>query len=281
MVSASVIISAHNEQSGIGRTLDALLSDAQADDLEVIVVCNGCTDATADIARNASHAVVTIELDQASKHAAMRCGDARAGTFPRVYMDADVEITFADMCKLVAAVSSTRVMAAGPARRIPFDGVSRVVRWYYEVWERLPQVESSLFGRGVIAVSREGNARIAKLPPLMSDDLAMSDAFDRNERTIVEEAVVVIRPPRTVGDLIRRRTRAATGNSQADSAGVRKTESRTSVRTIAELAVRTPRMIPRLPIFLGVTLAARLRARGAIRSEDFSTWQRDQSSREG
>ncbi len=279
--SASVIIAAHNEESSIGRTLSTLLTGAPPGDLEVIVVCNGCTDSTADIARSAGPDVVTIELDKPSKHEAMRCGDSRASSYPRVYMDADVEVTFDDMRKLIDTLRSTAKLAAGPQRTIPRTGVSLIVRWYYDVWECLPQVEASLFGRGVIAVSEAGNERISRLPPLMSDDLAMSDAFDPDERIIVNAARVVIRPPRTVADLLRRRTRAATGNNQADSAGARRAESRTSVTTLAKLAVDQPRLIARIPVFLGVTVVARVRARRALKTGDFTTWQRDESSRTG
>ena len=277
----SVIIAAHNEERSIGRTLDTLLDGAPPGDLEVIVVCNGCTDATAEIARSAGPDVVTIELGEPSKHEAMRCGDSHASAYPRVYMDADVEVTFDDMMKLVNTLQSTAKLAAGPRRAIPRAGVSPVVRWYYDVWEQLPQVETSLFGRGIIALSREGNDRISQLPPLMSDDLAMSDAFDPAERIIVNEASVVIRPPRTIADLMRRRTRAATGNSQADSAGARRAESRTSLRTLANLAVENPRLIGRIPVFLGVTVVARIRSRQALKTGDFTTWQRDESSRSG
>jgi glycosyltransferase involved in cell wall biosynthesis len=43
----SVIIPAHNEAGVIDRSLDALLKDATETErarLEVLVVCNGCTD---------------------------------------------------------------------------------------------------------------------------------------------------------------------------------------------------------------------------------------------
>jgi glycosyltransferase involved in cell wall biosynthesis len=278
---ASVIVAAHNEERTVGRTLRALLTGARPGELEVIIVCNGCTDATADVARSSGTGVVVIELDKPSKHDAMRHGDSRANVYPRVYMDADVEITLDSMRRLLDGLHRTGSLAAGPKRSIPREGVSPVVRWYYDVWEQLPQVQSSLFGRGVIAVSRAGNERIAGLPPLMSDDLAMSDAFEPSERIIVNEASVIVRPPRTVGDLLRRRIRAATGNSQADEAGARRADSRTSLRSLARMGIDQPRLITRIPVFLGVTVLARSRARRVVRSGDFTTWQRDESSRTG
>jgi hypothetical protein len=153
------------------------------------------------------------------------------------------------------------------------------VRWYYDVWEALPQVESGLFGRGVVVLSEQGQARVTALPQMMSDDLGMSDSFSHDERRVVPSAVAVVHPPRTVRDLVRRRIRIATGNTQAGQLGVRRPGSRTSARTLLGLAVTRPGLALRLPVFVAVHVAARLGARGALRSGDFTTWQRDESSR--
>src|SRR6478735_2382051 len=47
----SVVIPAHNEAQVIEPNLRALLAGVEPGAFEVVVVCNGCTDATADIAR--------------------------------------------------------------------------------------------------------------------------------------------------------------------------------------------------------------------------------------
>ena len=54
---------------------------------------------------------------------------------------------------------------------------------------------------------------------------------------------------------------------------------RTSTRTLLGLAVTRPGLALRLPVFVAVHVAARLGARRALRSGDFTTWQRDESSR--
>ncbi len=48
---ASIIIPAHDESATIDACLTSLLDDPHCDDLDVLVVCNGCTDDTADRAR--------------------------------------------------------------------------------------------------------------------------------------------------------------------------------------------------------------------------------------
>jgi glycosyltransferase involved in cell wall biosynthesis len=46
----SIIIPAHNESSVIARTLKAMTDGAKPGELDVIVVCNGCSDDTAVVA---------------------------------------------------------------------------------------------------------------------------------------------------------------------------------------------------------------------------------------
>ena len=71
----SVIIPAHNEEVVITRCLQALLEDAPIDAMEVFVVCNGCTDRTAELARAQGYPVQVIEIPEASKVAALNAGD--------------------------------------------------------------------------------------------------------------------------------------------------------------------------------------------------------------
>jgi hypothetical protein len=153
------------------------------------------------------------------------------------------------------------------------------VRWYYQIWERLPVVQEGLFGRGVIALSAEGHARIAALPELMGDDLAASLSFTAPERTVVDRARVVVHPPRTLKDLLRRRVRSMTVTTQA-ATQTRLPGSRTSKSDLKDLLRAAPlRNGPRLAWFLIVTAIARSRARRAVKAGDFTTWLRDESSR--
>ena len=279
MAVASVIIPAHNEAATIGRNLRALRTGMQGDDLDVVVVCNGCTDRTAEVARVAYPGARVIEIGQPSKAEAVRVGNAATDVFPRVHLDADIELSGGAVLQLLEPINRDQVLATAPVRDVPRANCSCWVRWYYDVWESLPQVESGLFGRGVVVLSEEAQARVTALPPMMNDDLGMSDSFSGEERRIVSDAVAVVHPPRTVRDLVRRRIRITTGNAQAGQLGVRRPATRTSVRTLLGLAVGRPGIALRLPVFVGVHVAANLGARQALRSGDFTTWQRDESSR--
>jgi hypothetical protein len=194
-------------------------------------------------------------------------------------VDADVELTTDDALSLASAVSQPGVHAAAPARITPLDGCPWTVRWYYQVWEKLPVVREGLFGRGVIALSEEGHARIAALPELMGDDLAASLSFAPEERRVVERARVVVYPPRTLRDLLRRRVRSMTVTTQA-ATQTRLPGSRTSKADLKALLREAPlRNGPRLAWFVIVTAIARSRARRAVKAGDFTTWLRDESSR--
>lgn len=275
---AGVVIPAHDEAAVLAGNLRRLLAGLEPGRLDVVVVCNGCTDDTAAVAR-AVPGVRVIEIAEASKTLAVAAGNAACTTFPRVHLDADCAIGGADVLRLVAALDAPGVLAVAPERVLDVDGCGWLVRQFYRVWEALPQVRQGLFGRGVFVLSEEGQRRVDALPRVMSDDLAVSEAFAPHERLVVAGALVVVRAPRRLGDLVRRRARVATGVSQADQLGVRRPGSATSVRVLARLALRQPRLAPGVPVFLAVGVVARLRSRRAVRAGDYSTWLRDESSR--
>ena len=75
----SIVVPAHNESSGIARTLSAMTLGCRREELDVLVVCNGCTDDTADIARRFGPAVRVIETEVANKcHALKSWGSVRS-----------------------------------------------------------------------------------------------------------------------------------------------------------------------------------------------------------
>jgi glycosyltransferase involved in cell wall biosynthesis len=275
----SVVIPAHNEASVISRLLAGLLADAHADELQVVVVANGCSDETARIAATFGQRVSVVSTPIASKSHALQLGDTHARGFPRLYVDADVELGIQDVRALADALGEPGVLAAAPTRVLTMDGRPLTVRWYYDIWQRLPGVRDGLYGRGVIGVSEAGHQRLAALPSVMNDDLAASVAFEPTERRVVRGARVVVHPPRTASDLVRRRIRALTGIAQLQGRMEGVGEARTTRLDLMRIVRDEPATVPRLAVFLGVTAVARWKARRPIRSQDFTTWLRDDSSR--
>ncbi|MEU9913820.1 glycosyltransferase family 2 protein [Streptomyces sp. NPDC051001] len=281
----SIVIPAHNEAQVIARLLDSLLADSESreDENDIVVVCNGCTDDTARIAAARGPRVRVVEIPTPSKHAALRAGDDHARGFPRVYVDADVVITGAGVRALTEPLDDgvSGILATAPERQIPLDGCAWRVRAYYRVWQQLPVVREGLFGRGVIAVSKAGHARIAALPPLMADDLAASLAFAPAERLVVGAAEVVVHPPRTWPDLINRRIRAAVSTTQVEQhRGPEEATARTSKADLITLLRGEPKLLPAVLVFVAAAVVARRKAQKAVRAQDFGTWLRDESSRQ-
>jgi hypothetical protein len=283
----AVIIPAHNEASVIGRLLAQLAPPAAAPSgrerlpgLDVIVVANGCTDNTAEVAAAYGPPVRVLSIPEPSKRAALLAGDAAATDFPRIYVDADVEVGVEDIAALVEALGQPGILAAGPQRVLPMGDRPWPVRWYYDIWTRLPEVRGGLFGRGVIALSEAGHSRVASLPPLQADDLASSLAFEPDERVVASDARAVIQVPRTTADLLRRRIRVATGVAQVGlTEGAPPSAARTRPAELLTMASREPRLAPRVAVFAGMAVLAQFGARRAVRRGDYTTWLRDESSR--
>lgn len=277
---ATVIVPAHNEARVIGRLLGQLVSGARPGEFDVIVVANGCTDDTAQVADACGPMIRVLSIPVPSKREALEAGDRVARNFPRVYVDADIEIGTDDIRALDEVLRAPGVLAAGPQRVLVLDGRPWLVRWYYDVWTRLPEVRGGLFGRGVIGMSAAGHARVAGLPPLVADDLAWSLMFASEERVIVADARAVVHTPRTFGDLLRRRIRATTGVTQVEQAdGAPTSTARTRPSDLVSIVRREPRMALRVIVFVAVAVLARWRGSGATRQRDYSTWLRDESSR--
>lgn len=261
---ASVVIPAHNEAATIGRRLAYLYQGVCDHELEVLVVCNGCSDDTAVRAREAATDARVLEVACPSRAEARRIGDASSAVFPRVHLDADVVLAGGDLRRLVAPVRAGTVLAAAPRRVLVTQRSSLLVRWYYDVWEHLPRVTEGLFGRGAVALSAEAQDRVDALPDLVGDDVAVSDAFSDDERMVVQGAEVHVLAPRHLSDLVRHRVQVVVGNAQADAAHVRRPGTSTSFRDLLHVVAAHPLLTPKVPVFLAVTALSRLLGRRAL-----------------
>jgi glycosyltransferase involved in cell wall biosynthesis len=272
---ASIVVAAHDEAATIHRCLRALLADAEPG-VEVVVVCNGCTDATAAIAGAVGPPVTVVELDEASKTAALNAGDAAVNAFPRLYVDADVEVAPASRDALIAALRGGALFATPPARLLT-DHSDRWVQAYYRVWASRPSVLAGQVGVGVYALSEAGRARFAVFPDVINDDQFVHDRFTPEERVQVDGPPTVVRVPATFRALVDRRARVLLGNEQLAARGDARGSSAGGREWLLGLA-RSPRQWPDLVVFGVITLVARLRA-ARQRRDGSAAWGRDATSR--
>jgi glycosyltransferase involved in cell wall biosynthesis len=214
---ASVVIAAHNEEPVIGRCLNHLTADAATGELEVVVVANACTDRTAQVARAAGARVV--ETATPGKAHALGLGDRECRAFPRVYLDADVDLSAASVRRMVAALDEQGAMACAPAPHYDLSGTSRIAARFHRVFEQLVSGRRGLAGTGVYVLSRQGHRRVFPLPRIISDDGWVHRGFTEAERMVVPDARSVVRPARTLSAVVRRRARVRLGNRELDRLG--------------------------------------------------------------
>lgn len=276
----SVIIPAHNEAAVIARTLDTLTRGAAPHEMEVVVACNGCHDATAQIARSFGEPVRVIEVAEASKIAALNAGDAAARGFPRFYVDADVLLTFESVRAVARVLQEGAVMAAAPRMRVDLEGASWPVRAFYRVWLRQPYHVQGHVGSGVYAVSRQGRKRFGRFPAVIADDEFFRLQFAPHERRVVEEAEFQIVAPRRLWGLIRVKTRSRLGLYQLRTMYPHLRERRRKRGGRAWRAWEVDAGTwPDAAAYVLVNLITRVRARLQMRRLARYRWERDESSR--
>ena len=186
---ASVLIPAHNEADWLPACLDALCAaDPVAGPVEVIVVANGCTDHTAELARRKAPAfeargwaLRVLELAQGSKLGALNAGEAAARGAVLVYLDADVLISPPLLTQLAEALVEDAPRYASGMPQVTTSG-DWVTRHYTRFWQTTGFMTHGVPG---FAMNRAGRARWGEWPDIISDDTFARLNFRPEERIAV------------------------------------------------------------------------------------------------
>jgi len=120
----SIIIPAHNEEVTIASTIEALLTSSTQLEIDLIVVCNGCSDNTVSIVESYGDKVTCLETGISSKTNALNMGDNVAKYFPRIYLDADVVLTAGSAEKLAMILQDDATLAAAPQMKMDYGTAS-------------------------------------------------------------------------------------------------------------------------------------------------------------
>jgi glycosyltransferase involved in cell wall biosynthesis len=180
--SLSLIVAAHDEQSVIGaRVANALALDYPRELLEVIVACDGCTDATAASARDAG-ADIVLELPRGGKIRAQDAAVARARGDIVAFSDANALWEPDAARALAGAFADPRVgYACGQVRFVQApagDGAGSLpnqegVYWRYELAVRAyeSRLSSVTAGNGAIYATRRDSYIV--VDPIMGHDLSL------------------------------------------------------------------------------------------------------------
>jgi len=284
MSGGSIVIPAHNEGTVIERTLRTLVDGLEGfgapeaagiGDVSVVVACNGCSDDTA--ARAGAFAGVTVlDLPAAGKTGALRAAERVAGAMPRIYLDADIDLTGRAATAVLAALRGGAVAARPP---IHFDtsASSWLVRRYCAAKLRIPSVMAELCGGGAYGLSAEARSRFGDYPDLTGDDLFIARIVGPAEVTIVETDPLVVRMPRDARSMLKILRRSVRGNQEfarvmPDLA--RDTAGDTGAGLKQQL--RNPRTAPDALVYAAFAVAARLSVKYG---RDRGHWERDDSTR--
>jgi hypothetical protein len=280
----SVIIPAYNEGAVIRRCLESLArNEADRAELEIIVVCNGCSDDTARVATEFGPRVRVIETPVPSKANALNLGDEAARGAVRFYLDADVVIEPESIRLVARALEGAAACVAAPVAEMVFHRRTNwAVKAYFRFWTALPYIQEGLITAGVYALNAAGRARLGRFPEVIADDGYVRLLFEPHERIQVAGARSRVFAPLRLGDLLKIRTRARLGVMQLQTLYPDLFEQESGTKSYGKAMLRMllrPRLYPGVLPYLYLTLASRLSARRLQRSADRYVWQRDESSR--
>ena len=275
----SIIIPAHNEGQVIARTLKAIIAGATLDEFDIVAVCNGCSDNTADVARSFGPSVRVVETEIASKTHALNIGDAAASAFPRVYVDADIVLTADAIRQLIHRLERGDVFAVAPTPSVNLTGCSWPVRAFYEIRSLLPSANEGIGGSGVYALSEAGRRRFGNFPALIADDGYVRIQFRLEERETLGSVRSTVFPPKTLRALIATKTRAHQGSFELKDLFPKLWQNRGQSNNRALIRLfRDPRLWLKLVAYCFVTVLARREARKRFRGGTVD-WERDDTSR--
>jgi hypothetical protein len=244
------------------------------------VVCNGCSDGTANAARAFGHTVRVIEIEVGNKIIALNLANKAARYFPRLYLDADLELDTASARALLTAAADPDCHAAIGHMETDTAKVPWLMRQYYAVWSRHGYLRNGKFG-GAYALSEAGCAHVGVLPPVINDDEYVRRRISAVRLRVLPVCRFRAHGPRTLRDLIAVRTRIHRGNRQlreltrASSAAGRHPDEEKSTRRLLAAVTPRPQLWLGLATYLTVNAIAKLRARGRS-----GGWGRDESSRQ-
>lgn len=273
---ATVLVPAHDEAAVIARTLAALNPAVQAGQLQVVVIANACTDATAVVAQMACPQAVVLETPVPGKTPALNLGLAHAAPgLPVICMDADLAVSSEMLLALVAGLSTGAMVAIG-RMQVDAKQASPLVRAYQRAWATNPYFAKGKFG-GLFALSAQAVARVFPLPKITGDDEYIRRSFAADEVAFVPSCIFTAQSPRNLRALMATRRRALRGARQVAALGLANPD-RGSARAMWAVALPSPRRMADLAVFSAVMLATRIGL--ALEGKaNAPRWERDVTSR--
>ena len=222
----SIIIPAYDEEKLIGNRIKNLLEPLAPNCNEIIIVCNGCTDATAAQARkiinqlaiNSEHDchINVVELDIGSKINALNHGINISKNPISVVLDADIEISSADCAELVNFMNNNNLLAASPTPKFNYKQANWLNKRFYKI------VSSSTYNKehriaNVIALSAEAKTKLFPLPNVIADDAYIQRTIGKSDYKLLNTINYTFNCPRTILAMLKVQSRIVRGNLELKS----------------------------------------------------------------
>jgi len=275
----SVVIPAHNEENLIVKTLRGVVADG-IDGLEIVVVVNGSSDATAERARDFGHGVKVIETARPGKCNALNIGEEHLTRFPRVFLDADIELRPGTLRKIIDAAGREDLHIVAPTPSFDLTGASLAVRLYKRAERFNPYFGSGApNGSGCFVLTEQGRGRWAKFPEIVADDGFVQGHFMPSERKSIAGTTAIVQQPRDLKSLLAVMTRARRGGFELQMKFPDLMQNHEShVRGMLKRLMVRPWEWPAMFMYGYVRVVERLIARRQIARGE-TGWGRDESGR--
>jgi glycosyltransferase involved in cell wall biosynthesis len=221
-MNVSICVPAHNEASNIRRLLHALLAQQtrEAQIVEVVVVASGCTDDTADVARDVSrgrpgvhvHVQERREGKVAAINAYLKMRNPRAEV--TVICSADLDLAPDVVEKMVVHLQGHAEVGMVGGRPVPTNAPDELVgRMVHVLWEMHHRVSLEVPKMGEIVAFRaalvEYVSELSVVDEASIEDIVRAKGYALG---YVPEAVVTNRGPGTLREYFEQRRRIARGH---------------------------------------------------------------------
>lgn len=268
MTTVSVIVPAYNEATVIAATLAPMTGQG----LDLIVVANGCRDATAQVARTAAPDARVIEQVEGNKSKALNAGLDAAWGQVIVVLDADTLTTPEAVYALADAVQQPGTKLAYGHICFDLSRSSHAVRAFYAAWQHNAYFRGGKVG-AFFALQRSALVAQGGFAQVLNDDEWVRRMFGHQSR-FVADADYTVKAPRTLTSLIGVRRRVRRGNRALADIGVRRAMNgyRDHLKLMAALSIR-----PHL--WFGALVYAYVTAKVSAAPVPGTEWERDMSNR--
>jgi len=218
--SVSVLLAVHNGAAFLTRKLECLLAlDYPKELLQILVISDGSTDGTDEIAESfADRGVTLLKVPRGGKSAALNAGLRQARGEILFFTDVRQELAKDSLSQLVANFADPTVGAVTGELRIldpdrSGEQADMELYWRYELWARgrHSSIDSIFSVTGCIYAMRRSLAEPLR-PNTLTDDASFSlQAFFRGYRVVFDPSAIAVDYPTAEGGEFRRKLRTLAG----------------------------------------------------------------------